>query len=331
MENKTIKTTAFSKNKAGEFFKTYGAVVGMFLLLIVFQIFDNRFLQPANLWGICKNSAFLILMALGMTFALSVRGIDFSIAQVADAAAVISAFLILKDVPPMMALLLTLLFGLFIGLSNALLMAYLGVPALIGTLGTMFIVRSFELVLTNGAQPQVLFTMPRSVTGTFLNIGQGSVLGLPNVMLIGIVAIVVIYFVRERSVLGRHMDAINGNVRSAFLSGIDIRKTFAAAFILSALLAAVAGILICSRAGSATPRATESYLNDCFVAVYIGTLLSKDKRFNVLGTVIGCLFVGCISNFFTLMGMGNGIKQLCNGFFILMAVMMGTAHLRKKN
>ena len=201
MGNKTIKATAFHGNRIGEFFKIYGAVVGMFVLLIVFQIFDNRFLQPANLWGICKNSAFLILMALGMTFALSVRGIDFSIAQVADAAAVISAFLILKDVPPMLALLLTLLFGLFIGLSNALLMAYLGVPALIGTLGTMFIVRSFELVLTNGAQPQVLFTMPRSVTGTFLNIGQGSVLGLPNVMIIGILAIVIIYFVRERSVL----------------------------------------------------------------------------------------------------------------------------------
>ena len=143
--------------------------------------------------------------------------------------------------------------------------------------------------------------------------------------------IAIIFFIKEKSVLGRHMDAINGNVRTAFLSGVDIRKTFAATFVISAILAAIAGILICARAGSATPRATESYLNDCFVAVYIGTLVSKKRKFNVIGTVIGCLFVGFMSNFFTLMSLSNGIKQLCNGGFIILAVMLGTARSHKKD
>lgn len=328
---KTVETGAFSREKIGEFIKDYGAIIGIVIILFVFQIFDHRFLRPANIWGVCKSSAFLIMMALGMTLVMSVRGIDFSIAQVADASAVISAYLILHDVDPMLAIVITLAFGLMIGLINATMMAYLGIPALIGTLGAMFIIRSFELILTNGAQPQVLFTLSRGITGKFLDIGQGAVTGIPNVMIIGIIVIAIIFFIKEKSVLGRHMDAINGNVRTAFLSGVDIRKTFAATFVISAILAAIAGILICARAGSATPRATESYLNDCFVAVYIGTLVSKKRKFNVIGTVIGCLFVGFMSNFFTLMSLSNGIKQLCNGGFIILAVMLGTARSHKKD
>ena len=131
---KTVETGAFSREKIGEFIKDYGAIIGIVIILLVFQIFDHRFLRPANIWGVCKSSAFLIMMALGMTLVMSVRGIDFSIAQVADASAVISAYLILHDVDPMLAIVITLAFGLIIGLVNAAMMAYLGIPALIGTL-----------------------------------------------------------------------------------------------------------------------------------------------------------------------------------------------------
>ena len=328
-QNKT--KNASSKGKMGDFLREYGSIIGILVLLLVFHAFDHRFLRLANVWGVLKSSAFLIIMSLSMTLVMSVRGIDFSIAQVADAAAVISAYLILHDTDPILALVIAIGFGLMVGTVNAFLMAYLGVPALIGTLGMMFIIRSFELLITNGAQPQVLFTLSRKVTGKFLDIGQGSVGVVPNVMVISICVVIIIYLIKERSVIGRHMDAINGNVQTSFLAGINIRRTFASVFVISSVLAAIAGVLICARAGSATPRATESYLNDCFVSVYIGTLLSKRRKFNVIGTVIGCLFVGFISNFFTLMNLGNGIKQLCNGAFIILAVVLGAVSARKKD
>lgn len=328
-KNKTIN--ASSQGRIGDFFKGYGSVIGILALLLIFHAFDHRFLRLANVWGVLKSSAFLIMMSLSMTLVMSVRGIDFSIAQVADAAAVISAYLILHDTDPILALVIAIGFGLLVGIINAFLMAYLGVPALIGTLGMMFIIRSFELLITNGAQPQVLFTLSRKVTGKFLDIGQGSIGVVPNVMVISICVVIIIYLIKERSIIGRHMDAINGNVQTSFLAGVNIRRTFASVFVISSVLAAIAGVLICARAGSATPRATESYLNDCFVSVYIGTLLSKRRKFNVIGTVIGCLFVGFISNFFTLMNLGNGIKQLCNGAFIILAVVLGAVSARKKD
>ena len=328
-QNKT--KNASSKGKMGDFLREYGSIIGILVLLLVFHAFDHRFLRLANVWGVLKSSAFLIIMSLSMTLVMSVRGIDFSIAQVADAAAVISAYLILHDTDPILALVIAIGFGLMVGTVNAFLMAYLGVPALIGTLGMMFIIRSFELLITNGAQPQVLFTLSRKITGKFLDIGQGSIGVMPNVMVISICIVIIIYLIKERSVIGRHMDAINGNVQTSFLAVINIRRTFASVFVISSVLAAIAGVLICAREGSATPRATESYLNDCFVSVYIGTLLSKRRKFNVIGTVIGCLFVGFISNFFTLMNLGNGIKQLCNGAFIILAVVLGAVSARKKD
>lgn len=331
MEQTQAIKKASATRKIVDFLRDYGAVVGILLIILIFNVIDNRVLRLANVWGILRNSTFLIMMAMGMTLVMSVRGIDLSIAQIADASGVIAAYLILHGASAPVGLLAGLAFGLLIGLINAGLMAYLGVPALIGTLGMMYVVRSCELVLTNGAQPQMLFTMPRGKTAFFLNMGQGNVFGIPNVVLICIIAAVIIYFLKERSTLGRHMDALNGNVRSAFLSGVDVRKTFAMTFILSAVLAALAGMMITARAGGASPRAVESYLNDCFVAVYIGTLVSKKRKFNIPGTIIGCLFVGFMSNFFTLTGLGNGVKQLCNGIFIIVAVALGTLRKSKKS
>ena len=258
-EFKRLKSTTERLRFLGE---SYGALIGILLILIVFNMFNPMFLRLANIWNVFKASTFLILMAMGMTLVMSVRGIDLSIAQVADASGVIAAYLILHNVNAIAAVVIALFFGFLVGTINAALMAYLGVPALIGTLGMMYIVRSFELVLTNGSQPQILFTLPRNITIAFLNLGQGQIGAIPVSLFIGIAFMILVFLLKEKSITGRHMDAIMVNVRASFLSGINVRKTFGIAFLCSSFLAALAGLLISARAGGATPRAVESYLND---------------------------------------------------------------------
>ena len=124
------------------------------------------------------------------------------------------------------------------------------------------------------------------------------------------------------------MDAICNNVRSSLLAGINVRRVFAATFVISSLLAALAGVMLVSRSGNAVPRGVETYLTDCFVAVYIGTLVSSRNKFNIIGSVIGALFVGFLSNFITLMGMGIAYKNIFNGVFIILAVMLGVLKSR---
>jgi ribose/xylose/arabinose/galactoside ABC-type transport system permease subunit len=251
---------------------------------------------------------------------MSVRGIDLSVAQVADASGVIVAMLILKGLSIPLSIITAVGFGLVVGIVNCVVISYLGVPAIIGTLGMMFIIRSIELSLTNGAQPQILFTLMPKRINSFFVIGQGHFGPITMLMILCAVFAIILYFVKERSILGRHMDAVQGNVKASILSSINVRLVFGSSFIISSVLCAIVGVMLVSRSGNAVPRGVETYLTDCFVAVYLGTLLSKGRRFNVIGTVVGALFVGFLSNFFTLIGFGAAFKNLFNGIFIILAV-----------
>jgi len=328
--NESAVSGAPTRRKIWDIFSQYGSVIGMLAVLVVFQIIDNRFMRIKNIVGVLNSSTILIVMSVAIMMVMSVRGIDLSVAQVADASGVIAAMLLLAGKPFWLAILVAALFGLAVGFINCILMSYLGVPAIIGTLGMMFVVRSFELTLTNGAQPQILFTLPAKRVKEFFFIGQGSLGPIPMLIIICFIIIVIMHFVKDRSVLGRHMEAVQGNVRTAYLSSINIRKVFGATFILSSLLSAIAGIMLVSRSGNAVPRGVESYLTDCFVAVYIGGLVNKGNKFTVVGTVIGALFVGFLSNFFTLMSLGPAYKSLFNGLVIIAAVALGALQRRKK-
>ena len=235
------------EKKALNFIARHGAVIGICCVLLIFQMIEPRFMRIDNILGVLNSSSLLIVMTFGMTMVMAVRGIDLSIAQVADAAGVIAAMLILSGKNFAAAIMGALLFGLLIGIVNAVLISYLGVPAIIGTLGMMFVVRSAELTLTNGAQPQILFTLPAARVKHFFFIGQENIGPVSVLILLTVVVIVVMYFVKERSVFGRYMDAICNNVRSSLLAGINVRRVFGATFVISSLLAALAGVMLVDR------------------------------------------------------------------------------------
>jgi ribose/xylose/arabinose/galactoside ABC-type transport system permease subunit len=161
-------------------------------------------------------------------------------------------------------------------------------------------------------------------------IGQGHFGPITMLMILCTLFVVILYFIKERSIQGRHMDAVMGNVSAARLSSINVRRVFGLPFIISATLCAIVGIMLVARSGNAVPRGTESYLTDCFVVVYIGTLLSSRRKFNVIGTVVGALFVGLLGNFFTLIGFGAAYKNLFNGIFILSAVALSVLQSNRK-
>lgn len=322
--------TTERKNRLVNFLRAYGALLGMVLVLVVFQIVDRRFFNPRNILGVLNSSTLLILLSLGIMMTMSVRGIDLSVAQVADGSGVIVAMLILAGFSIPLAVAIAVSFGLFVGIINCTVISYLGVPAIIGTLGMMFIIRSIELSLTNGAQPQILFTLLPKRIGKFFFIGQGHFGPVTMLMILCAVFVVLLYFIKERSILGRHMDAVQGNVHAAGLSSINVRRVFGSSFIISSTLCAIVGVMLVARSGNAVPRGVETYLTDCFVAVYLGTLLSKSRRFNVIGTVVGALFVGFLSNFFTLIGFGAAFKNLFNGIFIILAVALSVLQGARK-
>ncbi len=132
--------------RGASFVRDYGALLGMLAVLGVFGILEPAVLVPANLGNVLQQSASLAIMASGFAVAMMVRGVDLSVAQTSDAAGLLAAYFLVQGQPLWMVFVLPLVFGLLVGVVNGALIAYLGVPALIGTLGMMFVVRSFELV-----------------------------------------------------------------------------------------------------------------------------------------------------------------------------------------
>jgi ribose transport system permease protein len=303
--------------------RDYGLPLAMLASLLVLGLVKPAILSPGNLASIVDQSAAMVIMSVGLAMVMMMRGVDLSVAQVADTAGVLAAMLLLQDQPIILVFLLPILFAVLVGLSNGFLMAYIGVPAIIGTLGMMFIVRALELVLSSGRQAQVLFTLPPAQSDPFFFVGQGKVGPVAVSIIVALIFVAAAHLISTSTTLGRFMAAVGGNVRAAFLAGVSHRVVFAAGFVISASMAAVAGILLASRAGIAQPGAFEPYLLNCFVAVYLGSALVPSGRINVIGTAIGALFVGLIGNALTLIGLGVPYRYGVYGAVILLAMAIG--------
>jgi len=309
--------------------RLFGPAIGMLLVLVIFASLKPSFLSFANIGNVLHQSVILIVMSFGLAIVMSMRGVDLSIAQIADAAGLIAAMLMLHREPLVVVIAVPLAFGLVAGLVNGLLAAYAGVPAIIATLGMMFVIRSGELLMTNGAEPQILFTLPRGLTRTFFFLGQGYVGPLSMLVVIGIVVFLIMMVVTGMTPFARRAKAVGGNARAAFLAGIDIRGVFAGGFVLSGLLASIAGVALVARTSIAVPRGAEPFLLDAFAAVYLGTLLHRRAEITIWGTLAGGLFITFLGNGLTLLGLGAPYRYGLNGAFILLAMAIGA--LKRNN
>jgi ribose/xylose/arabinose/galactoside ABC-type transport system permease subunit len=306
-----------------EFLRTYGPAVGMLAVLAILGILKPTFISPANLANVFHQSVVLIIMSFGLAVVMAMRGVDLSVAQIADGAGLLAAMLVLHREPIWVVLLVPILFGLLAGAVNGFLAAYVGVPAVIGTLGMMFIIRSAELLTTNGAEPQILFSLPRGLTKAFFFIGQGKIGMVSALVGLGLIVFILMLVVTTITPFARRAKALGGNARAALLAGINIRSVFAGGFVVSGLLSAIAGVALVSRTGIAVPRGAEPYLLDTFAAVYLGTLLSRRAEITIPGTLAGGLFITFLGNGLTLLGLGAPFRYGLNGAFILLAMAIG--------
>jgi ribose/xylose/arabinose/galactoside ABC-type transport system permease subunit len=298
-------------------------LIGMILVILAGGAAVPSFFLFANLTSVLEQSTILILVSMGLSIPMLMRGVDLSVAQITDAAALMAAAMVAHGYPLAVAFLAPIALGALLGAVNGSLMGYVGVPAIIGTLGMMFLVRSGELIYSKGTEPQILFTLPLSETGPFFFLAQGKIGPVPMILVFSAVVVVVMHFLTKSTILGRKMDAVGGNVKAAFFSGVNVKRVFAGGFVISGILAALSGIALSSWTGIAAPRGAESYLLDSFVAVYLGTVTTKRGQITVLGTLIGALFVGFLNNLLTLLGLGAAEHGILNGAFVLMAMAIG--------
>ncbi|MBY6265357.1 ABC transporter permease [Azospirillum sp. 412522] len=297
-----------------EHVQRYSTLVVLVVLFLVFSLGVDRFLTGQNLLNIAQQISMLTIVGAGLTFGFAAREMDLSVGYTVGLAGVLVPLLLVKGVPLPLALLAGLGAGLAVGAVNAILVTLVGIPSLIATLAVGSILYGINFLMTGG----------RAIYGgldeVYLWLGQGRVAGIPVLAFFMLAAVLVAWFVMERTIFGRYIYAVGGNQKAAELSGIRVRKYRAAALVVCSLFAVMAGTLLAARLGSGQPNAGERYLLDGLATVFIGMTMFRPGTATVLGTFFGALFIGVINNGLNLMGMDTYIQAIVKGVIILAAV-----------
>ena len=231
---------------------------------------------------------------------------------------IVAGQLLVHQLPLPAVILVGLLSGALMGLVNATLIVIVGVNPLIATIGTQFAFRGLSFISTGGL-PINIFDFK-----AFGVIGNGTVGGLNyNVVVFGAVLLLV-GFVLSMTQLGSHMYAIGGSRVAARLAGVPVRRVRIIVYMLSGLSAAIAGVILASATGSASPLTGEGIELTVISAVILGGTALTGGRGNVQGTLLGVLFLGLIANGMNLIGLAAYWQILVQGLALLVAIGIDT-------
>ncbi len=304
------------KENYRKFTKTQGisALLPLIIVVLFFSLMSDNFLSSYNVMNILRQASIYAIMAVGMTFVILTGGIDLGQGSVLALSAVICAMVINITGNMWMGILAAISVGAIIGLINGVMIAYVGLPAFIMTLGSLYMVRGLTLYITNSTQVNV-----KSVE-SFKFLGQGFSWGIPFpvyiFLFIGIIAVLMLKYTST----GRHIYAVGSNVLSARLSGVKVEKTLVISYIVSSLCVALAGIVYLSRLTSAQPTAGEGYELESIAAVVVGGTSQAGGEGSVLGTLIGAVIIAVIRNGLVLIGVGSYFTKIVVGLIIVLAV-----------
>ena len=306
LNNKTLKRV-FAKREVGIFLM-------LLLLLLIFGLASKQFFTVSNLLTISKQSSMVFIMGVGLTMVVILGGIDLSIGYVAGLSGMIAAGLIRDQMPMIIVILVPLLVGIAIGFINGLLISKIGITDFIVTLSTMLVAHGLIFVYSKGR------SIFENMTDEFRFIGGGDILGIPFPIIIAIVVFIFGYLLLSKFRLGTYMYATGGSKEAARLSGINVDRVKIIAYSISGFTAAIAGVIMTSRLGSGQPTAGDSFLFDAIGGVVLGGTSLAGGEGSVIGTAIGMLIIGAITNGLTQLGASFYWQEVIKGAIILLAV-----------
>ncbi len=303
-------------------------VLALVTVFAIFSFATPTFLTIANLQSILVNNfTLLAIAAIAMTFAVSVGGIDLSVGTAIDFASFAFVSLVLAGQPVAVAALAGLGAGAAVGAFNAVLISGIGISPFLATLGTLFIGRSIQQLLTNGGNP--VYLPPSGVPEAFRFLGRGAIGGIPVPLIIAAIIIVGATVVLTRARFGRVALAIGIQPSVVRYSGIAARAHVAVAFILAGLIAAVAGLILSATVTVYIPSSGSAFLLNAIGATFIGTTLSRLGRPNIPGTVLGVLLLGIVANGLLLTGLNFYWQQVGTGLLIFAVLALSFITRRK--
>lgn len=288
------------------------ALAGLVVLCVVLTILTPNFLTVDNLLNVARQISITGIVAVGMTIVIVTSGIDLSVGSVLALSACAAGLLMTRGVPIPLALLAGCAVGAACGLINGLLVTKLNITPFIATLGMMSVARGAALVLTDGIPVDAL---PDGVPALAGNLGP---VPIPVLVMLGVAAVgaAILGFTR----LGRYAYALGSNEEAVRLSGIAVDRYKIAIYVISGLLAAIAGMVMMARLSSAQPTGGQMMELDAIAAVVIGGASLMGGRGTIFGTIVGVAIIGVLRNGLVLLDVSAFWQQLVIGVVIVLAV-----------
>jgi ribose transport system permease protein len=311
----TFNGKAISRRELLIFFGRYGTIIILSAMIICFSILLPAFRSSQNLLNVLGQTAILSIFAAGMTCCLKMGDFDLSIGATATITSIVVANLLVSGYGIPLAIIAGLLAGAAVGVLNGILVAYGGLNALVCTLASGSVVAGLALGITQGVS---IWDLPVA----FEFIGRGESFGIPNRFIIMILLLIVIWFFHAYTPTGRRMEAIGGNAEASKLSGINVDRNRFLGFLLSAVCASIAGIVLSSAVMSANATMGMPYMLDAFGACFIGASTVRIGQFHIWGTFVGVLIVVVAINGLIIMMVPGYLTEMIRGVILLLAIFM---------
>ncbi|WP_256391511.1 ABC transporter permease [Natronoarchaeum rubrum] len=301
----------------------YGPILGLVGLYLFFALNTANFMTYANQVNLLRQVSIIGILAIGSTFVILAAEIDLSIAEMMEftgllIASLATGGLLSSAVPIPLAILAGLAAAVVLGGISGYVTSRFGVPSFMTTLAMLFLADGFGQIVSSN---RPIIGLPDAL----LWLGSGSTFGFPNIVITFLVLLAVSQIILSYTRFGLYLYAVGGDADAAELMGINVKFLRMGVLVLSAVFTVIAGIVMMGRIGSATPNMGSNLLLPPIAAVILGGTDLFGGKGNMIGTLIGVLILGSLSNGLNLMGVDPAGQLVAQGVVLMIAVLANVA------
>ncbi|SCM71882.1 Ribose transport system permease protein RbsC [uncultured Pleomorphomonas sp.] len=291
-----------------------GVFVALLIIFVLSALLSPYFLTSYNISVIARSLAFVGLVTVGQSMLLILGELDLSLGVIGGLCGVVAGILMMSfGINPWIAIFLSLALGAGLGFFNGIMVTQLGLHSLVLTIGTAGIYGGINLVLTKGV---AITNIPKEIQ--FL--GRGDVLGVPVPFVVMIVVLAIAAFVTLKTPLGRYIYAIGNNAAAAAMLGIKVNRVRVLVFTAAGTLAALAGLLMVARLGTAQPSIGATWVLPPIAASVIGGVATTGGVGTPVGAILGAAIIAIIENIIVLFGVSPYWQGVVSGVIVVLAI-----------
>nr|WP_321443338.1 ABC transporter permease [uncultured Cohaesibacter sp.] len=291
-----------------------GVFVALLVIFVISAMTSPYFLTSYNMSVVARSLAFVGLITIGQSMLMILGELDLSLGVIGGLCGVVSGMLMVNlGLDPWLSMALCLTLGAALGCFNGLMVTFLKLHSLVLTIGTAGVFGGANLVLTKGV---AITNIPKEIQ--FL--GRGDLFGIPMPFIVMFVVLVVASFVIMKTPFGRYIYAIGDNTPAARMLGIKVDTVRVLVFTIAGMLAALAGLLMVTRLGTAQPSIGETWVLPPIAASVIGGVATTGGVGTPLGAILGAAIIGVIENIIVLFGVSPYWQGVVSGFIVVLAI-----------